>query len=301
MARILALRSATLLASSASADDRAAVFQQVAPDVWTADGVHFASPHGAALQNFTGYTVGDCDTYASDQDVYNIHKDTAMRDLCVNAIGCAGNFGAWHTNMDGYDTCVTHGTTRWSGGEPTTGTKQLDCQTLTNNGDNDATLGPVTLDGSHSDSVMIGLTTTSSFAETIAVEVEIPEVMKVTGQYAFTVTSSSTVQQTSTDTNGHSNSISVSVPAHSSTCASVKGTSVEYHQNFEVPVCLAGRIRCQYSSPCNGHYYWYVALGSNDVCSNMKGYATSSTVTEVGSTIDEGVCPSGCEKFQAVV
>jgi hypothetical protein len=298
MAPTAALCLATLLVS---ASGRAEVFEQVAPDVWTGDGVHFASPNGAALQNFTGFKVGNCDTYASDQDVYNIHKETVMTNLCINAVGCGGNLDAWHTNMDGHETCVEHGVTAWSGGQPKTGARQLDCQTLTNNGDDAATLGPVTLDGSHSDSVMVGLTTTSSFAETIAVQVEIPEVMKVTSQFAFTVTSSSTTQQTSTNTNGHSNSVSATVPAHSSKCATIGGTSVEYNQNFEVPVCLRGQFRCQYSSPCNGHYYWYVSLGSNDVCSNMKGYATSSTVTEVTSTIDEGVCPSGCEKFKVVV
>jgi hypothetical protein len=125
--------------------------------------------------------------------------------------------------------------------------------------------------------------------------------MKVTSQFAFTVTSSSTTQQTSTNINGHSNSVSATVPAHSSKCATIEGTSVQYNQNFEVPVCLSGQIRCQYSRPCNGHYYWYVGLGSNDACSNMKGYATSSTVTEVTSTIDSGVCPSGCAKFQVFV
>jgi hypothetical protein len=291
-----ALCSAVLLAS---VDGRDAAFEQVAADVWTRDGVHFVSPNGASLQNFTGYS-GDCDTYATDQDVINIHKETAMRDLCVNNIGCGDHLDAWHTNMDGYETCVSHGETTWFGGEPDTGAKQLDCQTLTNNGDDEATLS-VTLDGSHSDSVMIGLTTTSSFSEEIDVEVGIPEVMQVTSKSTFTVSSTSTEQQTSTDTSGHSNTVSSSVPAHSSKCASIQGTSVNYKQSFEVPVCLSGRIRCQYSSPCNGHYYWYVGLGSDDVCSNMKGYATSSTVTEVTSTIDPGVCPSGCTRFQAIV
>jgi hypothetical protein len=298
MVRTSALCSAAMLVS---ANGRIAEFEQVAADVWTGDGVHFASPNGASLQNFTGYNVGNCDAYASDQDVYNVHKETVMTNLCINTVGCGGDLDGWHTNMDGYETCITHGASMWSGGEPKTGAKQLDCQTLTNNGDDTATLGPISLDGSHSNSVMVGLTTTSSFSKTIAVEVEIPEVMKVTGQYAFTVESSSTVQQTSTDTSGTSNSISASVPAHSSKCATIGGTSVEYNQNFQVPVCLGGQIRCQYSRPCNGHYYWYVSLGANDVCSNMKGYATSSTVTEVKSSIDEGVCPSGCAKFQAIV
>jgi len=132
-------------------------------------------------------------------------------------------------------------------------------------------------------------------------EVDIPDVMKVTSKSTFTMSSSSTHQQTSTDTNGHSNTISSGVPAHSSICATITGTTVDYRQTFSVPAYLSGMIRCQYSSRCRGHYYWYANLVSSDFSSNLDGVATSNTVTEVKSSIQQGVCPEGCEKYEALV
>jgi hypothetical protein len=285
----------TILA--ASAEGMGPEFKQVGDGVWTADGVHFVSHSNYALQNFTGLKSGDCDTYATDEDVHKTHKESKLTDMCKQHFGCGDDLDAWHTNQDGKETCITHGTPDFSGGDPKNGSKQLNCLSLTNNRDVPATQ-TVQLSGEHTDTVSVGLTVSSSFSETLSVEVDIPEVMKVTDTASFVISSSSTEQHSDSHASGHAESVSATVDPHSSACAIMDGKTVDYNSDFTVSVCLSGIIRCQYSSRCKGHYFWYFSLGGEDVCSNMKGTATSNSITETKAVINKGKCEAGCGQME---
>merc|ERR1712050_731937 len=57
-----------------------------------------------------------------------------------------------------------------------------------------------------------------------------------------------------------SNSIQADIPPNSCVCGKEEVSTLAYDSTFTVDVCVTGAFRCQYSPPCNGHYYWYVPL-----------------------------------------
>lgn len=208
---------------------------------------------------------------------------------------CNGHLDAWHVNPSGDElvplACITQGDLSFSGLDPSQGSKQVDEQDASNDLSTPATQ-TIQLSGSDGTSVEVSLTSTASFSQEIDLEVDIPEVLKVTTKDTFSFSSSRTTSQTDSTTRSFANSVSASIPPHQSVCAYLDVDTLTYNSHFTIEVCVTGGFRCQYASRCNGHYYWYGDLSEVDgsTCFILTGTAHANQDVKGHGRIEPGTC-----------
>lgn len=235
-------------------------------------------------------------TKATDADVKNhLGLTTAMRGLCVSEVGCAGDLGDVRVNPDdNAQACISQGAVHFAGLNPTHGSKQVDRQQACNNLDSKVTQ-TINLGGSDGSTVSVSTTSTASFSEEIDIEVDIPEVLKVTSKTTFGFSSSRTQSKQDSSSRTFSNSIQAEIAPNTCVCGKEEVNTMVYDSTFTVDVCVTGAFRCSYSSRCNGHYYWYVPLsklGNAKTCYTMTGHARSNQDISGQAQVNKGKCPS---------
>jgi hypothetical protein len=235
-------------------------------------------------------------TKATDGDMRDhLRLTSAMRDLCTTHIGCGDHLDDVRVNPDDHtQACITQGQVHFTGLSPTHGSKQVDEQEACNNLDSKITQ-TINLGGSDGSSVTVSTSSTASFSEGIDIEVDIPEELKVTAKTTFGFSSSRTDSQKDTSSRSFSNSIQADIPPHSCVCGKEEVSTMVYDSAFTVDVCVTGAFRCQYSSTCNGHYYWYIPLsnlGAEKTCYTVNGHARSNQDISGHGVVNPGKCPS---------
>jgi len=238
-------------------------------------------------------------TKATDQDANNLNFSPGYTDQCKKTCD-NGYFDFWHFNPDQQaQVCIVQGDTRFSGMSPSRGSKQISHQQFTNHLDKEA-MQVLTLSGSDGNSLTVSTTNSMNFSQSIAIEVEVPKVMKVTSTTTIGFSSSKTKSQTVSEDRSYSNQLRVPVAPGATVCAVLEVETLSYQSEFEVDVCFEGFMRCQYGVRCNGYYYWYTAVQNLDRtkrCGTIAGRASSNQNVRAEARAYKGACQQDMHLF----
>jgi len=227
-----------------------------------------------------------CDYFANDQDLSNAGLNGAVGTFCQQQLGTYP--AQVHVNADSnpYKMCLVAGDAQYGNLQPSTAIEII-AQDTFNNTTNQTITHSFSLSGSFTQSLEVTTTNTVSLSVSVEYSVELPEVLS--SKFSMSTAFSSSTTKTNRDQseiNFNPTTITDCLP-HCVYIATESINTAIYKSSMTVPLCLSGYARCQYNSPVNGHYYWFVLLDDfvapDKRCYTQQGLL-SSIVCDVKSS-----------------
>jgi len=229
-----------------------------------------------------------------------------IQDYCQNTV-CNGEGTEWHMLGDPIENFTPDPTwvqahpdqMTWSGLDNPTATEyeqQVDCD---NTGNSEAMTCHATISVEHGTTMTTSTSVASKIGVEFGVEVGIPEVMKVSGKTSFDVTTTDTSSKAVSQSETITISVDVPVAAGERKCFYVSQKVSKFDSTWTLPMSItdgSGRgIRCEYSSPCNDHYYWFSSvrgMSAADTSYTVSGKATAKVMSYGAIKTRDGACNS---------
>jgi hypothetical protein len=234
-----------------------------------------------------------CQYYASDKDITNAGIYYKIMDYCTKIFGKTPD--AVHVNADNYDykMCLAPGTTQFGNLSPSYG-QNIVAQDTYSNQENQTVQHTFSLTGSYGESMSLETTDTVDLSVGVSYSVGIPDVLEATFSISTTFsTSTSETHEKSADASFESSTTIDALPFCTYSAKLVANTMV-WHTDMQTPVCLDGFARCQFGSPVQGHYYWYVDVAGfltpSDLCFVQHGGMAAGISITSNTTISRN-CP----------
>lgn len=124
-------------------------------------------------------------------------------------------------------------------------------------------------------------------------------VLKVGAKTSFEVSTTDTSSKAVSEAQTITIAVDVPVKAGEHKCAYVTQTQSTYDSTWTLPMSLTDEgkngIRCQYSEPCGGHYYYNVpvsGMSADDTSYTMSGKSTAKVMSYGSVQTRDGACKS---------
>jgi len=145
------------------------------------------------------------------------------------------------------------------------------------------------------------MTTSTEVASKVGVEfsvsASIPGALKVGGKTSFEVSTTDTTEKEVSQAVTSELSAEVTVQPHERKCVYVTQKTSTFESTWTLPMSITDRggkgIRCQYSEPCNDHYFWYTNIdGAIPTEYTMSGTSTANLMSHGTVKVRDGPCTS---------
>jgi len=149
----------------------------------------------------------------------------------------------------------------------------------------------------HGTSIEHSTSQTSKVGVSFSVEASIPEVMKMSASTSLSLSTTTTESQTTSDSETTSLEVAVPIEEGQKKCVSVVQKQSTFQSTWTLPMALTNPngdgIRCDYSSPCLDHYYWFGSferMSPADTSYTISGKATANVMSYGAVHIRPGAC-----------
>jgi len=237
----------------------------------------------------------------------NIPSDISskIQDYCQNSV-CDGKETEWHMLGDHMDD-NTPGATwvqahpdqmTWSGLDNPTVTESEQYMVCDNGGNSEPMTCRKTIEVERGITMTTSTSVESKVGVEFSVKVSIPEVMKVGTDTSFEVSTTDTTSKAVSQSETVSIELEVRAGPGEVKCGYVKQTTSSFESTWTLPMSLTDQyghgIRCQYGSPCDGHYYHFANvddMSAADTSYTMSGKSTARVMSEANIITRDGACP----------